>query len=314
MVAPVPPGPPRPNSQQNSGPPNFYPGSQGNSNSLADNMQNLSLNRPPPMMPGSGPRPPPPFGQSPQPFPQQSPSYGAPQRGPSPMSRPGPPAAGMARPGGPPPVSQPAGFQSNVPLNRPTGPPSSQPPFGSRPSMPGGPVPQPAASSSAFGPSGSVAAGPPPGARPMAFGSPPPIGSGMSMPPSGMLGGPVSNGHQLTGSGGFPRGTQFPGAAVTTPQAPYMRPPSAPFARAPPQPLGTHSLSGNPPLNLSSAPSMPPPATFPGAPHGRPAVSGLPYGPPSAQVMCRYGYGICSCYVTFVNSMYGMMKTCDAVR
>jgi len=288
MVAPVPPGAPRPNSQQNSGPPNFYPGSQGNSNALADNMQNLSLNRPPPMMPGSGPRPPPPFGQSPQPFPQQSPSYGAPQRGPSPMSRPGPPA-GMARPGGPPPVSQPAGFQSNVPLNRPTGPPSRQPSFGSRPSMPGGPVAQPAASSSgfpAFGPSGSVAAGPPPGSRPMAFGSPPPVGSGMSMPPSGMIGGPVSNGHQMVGSGGFPRGTQFPGAAVTTPQAPYVRPPSAPYARTPPQPLGSHSLSGNPPLTPFTAPSMPPPATFPGAPHGRPAVSGLPYGPPSAQV-CR---------------------------
>ncbi|EOA15938.1 hypothetical protein CARUB_v10004032mg [Capsella rubella] len=289
MVAPVPPGAPRPNNQQNPRPPNFYP---GNSNALAGNMQNLSLNRPPPMMPGSGPRPPPPFGQSPQPFPQQSPSYGVPQHGPSPMSRPGPPP-GMARPGGPPPVSQPAGFQSNTPLNRPTGPPPSQPPFGSRPSMPGGPVAQPIASSSgftAFGPSGNVAAGPPPGARPMAFGSPPPVGSGMSMPPSGMLGGPVSNGHQMAGSGGFPRGTQFPGAAVTTPQAPYAQPPSAPFARPPPQPLGAHPRSGNSQLTPSTPPSMPPPATFPGAPHGRPAVSGLPYGPPSSQVAPPLGF------------------------
>jgi protein transport protein SEC24 len=65
-----------------------------------------------------------------------------------------------------------------------------------------------------------------------------------------------------------------------------VRPPSAPYARTPPQPLGSHSLSGNPPLTPFTAPSMPPPATFPGAPHGRPAVSGLPYGPPSAQV-CR---------------------------
>ncbi|CAH2077179.1 unnamed protein product [Thlaspi arvense] len=264
MVAPVPPGAPRPNNQHNPGPPSFFPGSQGNSNALADNMQNLSMNRPPP-----------PFGQSPQPFPQQSPSYGAPQRGPSPVSRPGPPA-GMGRPGGPPPVSQPAGF----PLNRPTGPPSSQPPFGSRPSMPGGPVPQPAASSSgfpAFGPpSGSVPAGPPPGARPMGYGSPPPPGSGMP-------GGPVSNGHQMVGSGGFPRGSQFPGAAVSAQQALYAQPPAAPFARAPPQPLGAHSLPSTPPL-------MSPPATFPGAPHGRPAVSGLPYGPPSAQVPPPLGF------------------------
>uniref|UniRef100_A0A1J3HXG5 Protein transport protein Sec24-like n=6 Tax=Noccaea caerulescens TaxID=107243 RepID=A0A1J3HXG5_NOCCA len=256
MVAPVPPGATRPNNQQNSGPPNYF---SGNSNALADNMQNLSMNRPPPMMPGSGPRPPPPFGQSPQHYPQQSPSYGGPQRGPSPMPRPGPPA-GMGRPGGPPPVSQPTGYPSNV---RPTGPPSSQPPFGSRPSMPGGPVAQPAV-------------GPPPGARPMAYGSPPPpVGSGMSMPPSGMLGGPVSNGHQMAGSGGFPRGNQFPGAA-TTPQALHQQPPAAPFARAPPQPLG--------------APSFPPPATFPGAPHGRPAVSGLPYGPPSGQVAPPQGF------------------------
>ncbi|XP_010436286.1 PREDICTED: protein transport protein Sec24-like At4g32640 [Camelina sativa] len=254
MVAPVPPGAPRPNNQQYPGPPNFYPGSQGHSNPLADNMQNLSLNRPPPMMPGSGPRPPPPFGQSPQSFPQQSPAYGVPQRGPSPMSRPGPPA-GLARPGGPPPVSQTAGFQSNVPLNRPTGPPSSQPPFGSRPSMTGGPVAQPVASSSgfpAFGPSGNVAAGPPPGAPPIAFGSPPPVGSGMSMPPSGMLGGPVSNGHQMAGSGGFPRGSQFPGGAVTTPQTPYAQPPSRPFPRA--------CLPYGPP----SAQVAPPPLGFPG--------------------------------------------------
>lgn len=96
-----------------------------------------------------------------------------------------------------------------------------------------------------------------------------------------MLGGPVSNGHQVAGSGGFPRGNQFPGAAVPTPQSLYAQPPAAPYARAPPQPLGTHPLSGNSP---STAPSMPPPATFPGAPHGRPAVSGLSYGPPSAQV------------------------------
>lgn len=266
MAAPVPPGDLRPNNnnQRNSGPP--FGGYQGNANALADNMHNLSMNRPPSMMPGSGPRPPPPFGQ----FPKQSP-YGAPQRGPSPMARPGPPppAAGMGRPSGPPPVGHPTGFPSNAPLGRPTGPPPSQPPFGSRPSMPGGP----AASSSgfpAFGPSG-----PPPGARPMGFGSPPPVGSGVSMPPpSGMLGGPVSNGPQVASSGGFPRGPQFPGGAVSTPQSPYAQPPASPFVRAPPQPLGAPQ---------SAPPSMLPP-TFPGAPHGRPAVSGLPYGPPSGQV------------------------------
>ncbi|CAN7070027.1 unnamed protein product [Brassica oleracea var. botrytis] len=289
MAAPVPPGDIRPNNQRNSGSPNYFPGSQGNANALADNMHNLSMNRPPSMMPpGSGPRPPAPFGQSPQPFPQGAPSYGAPQRGPSPMARPGPPPpAGMGRPSGPPPGAQPSGFPSNVPLGRPTGPPSSQPPFGSRPSMPGGPVAQPGASSSgfpAFGPSG-----PPPGARPMGFGSPPPpVGSsGMSMPPSGMLGGPVSNGPpQVAGSGGFQRGPQFPGAAVSTPQAaPYAQPPGSPFTRPPPQPLGAHPLSGNSPLAPSAASSMPPPpATFPGAPYGRPAVSGSPYGPPSGQV------------------------------
>ncbi|CAN8327041.1 unnamed protein product [Cochlearia groenlandica] len=269
MVAPMPPGASRPNNQQNSGPPNFYP------NALADNMQNLSMNRPPPpMMQGSGPRQAPPFGQSPQPYPQQSPSYGAPQRGPSPIARPGPPS-GMGRPGGPPPPGlQPAGFASNVPLNRPTGPPSSQLPFGSRPSMHGGPVMQPAASSSgfsAFGPPGSVASGPPPGPRPMSYGSPPHVGSGVSTPPSGIPGGPVGNGYQMTASGGYPRGNQFPGGAALTPQPLYAQPPAGPFARGPPQPLG--------------APSMPPPpTTFPGAPHGRPAVSGSPYGPPSGQV------------------------------
>ncbi|XP_010523551.1 PREDICTED: protein transport protein Sec24-like At4g32640 [Tarenaya hassleriana] len=275
MAAPVPPGAPRPNTQR-APPPNYFPGSQGNPNpnAIADNMQNLSINRPPPPMPGSGPRPPPPFAPSPQPFPQQGPSFG----GPTPMARPGPPPPALARQGGQPPMSQP-GLPSNAPLGRPIAPPVSQAPFGARPfGGPGAPPPVPSGGFPVSGPLGGVAAAPPLGARLNAFGSPPPVASGMSVPPpSGMPGGPVSNGPPMVGTGSFPRGPNYPPAGAT-PQAPYSQPPTAPFVRGPPQ-------TPSSPLTAPPGPSMPPPATFPGAPHSRPAVSALPYGMPPQQVV-----------------------------
>ncbi|XP_010521258.1 PREDICTED: protein transport protein Sec24-like At4g32640 isoform X2 [Tarenaya hassleriana] len=273
MATHFPPGAPRPNTQQVPPPSNYFPGSQGNPNpnELTDNMQNLSINRPPPPMPGSGSRTPPPFAPSSQAFPLQGPSFG----GPSTMSRPGPPPAALARPGGPPSVSQPTGFPSNSPLGRAIIPPVGQQPLGVRPAGLGA---LPAAPSGGFpvsGPVGGKAGAPFPGARPSAFGSPLPLGSGMPVPPpSGMLGGPVSSGPPMVGSGPFPRGPQYP-PAVVTPQSPYSQPPAASFSQARP-------LSGSSPL--TAPPGMAPPATFPGAPHNRPAVSGLPYGAPLQQV------------------------------
>uniref|UniRef100_A0A1J3JSF0 Protein transport protein Sec24-like CEF n=3 Tax=Noccaea caerulescens TaxID=107243 RepID=A0A1J3JSF0_NOCCA len=278
MAAPVPPGAHRPNNPQNSAPPpNFVPGSQGNpQHSLAANMQNLNIHRPGPPMPGSGPRPPPPFGQSPQAYPQSAPSYGVQQQQPrpSPMARPGPPPpAAMTRPGGPPPpqISQPGVFPPNFPVGRPAVPPSSQPPFGTRPSsgpLPGGgSFPQPGGLP-ASGPPGGVAAAPPSGARPIGFGSPPPMGPSMSMPPPGMPGGPVTNGPPMMGPGGFPRGPQ----PMMGPPPPYRQPPNA-------------GPGGSP---LTSPPA--PPTTFPGAPFGRPAVTAnFLYGPPPQQLPSASG-------------------------
>ncbi|CAN7022267.1 unnamed protein product [Brassica rapa subsp. trilocularis] len=259
MAAPVPPGAQRPNNPQNTAPPN----------SLAANMHNLNILRPPPPMPGSGPRTSPPFGQPPpQPYPQSAPSYGVQQQQPpprpSPMPRPGPPPPALTRPGGPPQLSQPGG----IPFGRPSGPPSSQPPFGSRP--PG-----------AFpGPPGGVAAPPPSGPRPVGFGSPPPMGPGMSMPggpvtngPPPMMTpggpGPIPNGPPMMGPGGFPRGSQFPGGSMMGPPPPYGQPPNA------------HSLPGGSPLTSPPAHSIPPPTTFPGAPYAMPG--GFPYGLPPQQ-------------------------------
>ncbi|CAH2065465.1 unnamed protein product [Thlaspi arvense] len=268
MAAPVPPGANRPNNPQNSASPNFVPGSQGNPTSLATNMQNLNINRPPPPMPGLGPRPSPPFGQSPpQPFPQSAPSYGVQQQArPSPMARPGPPPPPMTRPGGPPQVSQPGG----VPLGRPNGPPFGQSSFGTRPAsgpMPGGGSFQqpPGGFTAASGPPGGAAAAPPPsGSRPVGFGSPPTMGPGMSMPPSGGL---VTNGPPMMGQP-QPYG-QFSSGAMMAPPQPYGQPPNAP------------PFSGGSPLTSPPARSMPPPTNFPGAPYGRPG--GFPYGAPPPQ-------------------------------
>ncbi|KAI9089923.1 hypothetical protein K1719_028893 [Acacia pycnantha] len=130
MAAPVPPGASRPGDNTPPPPPNYNPNFRGFPDSLADNMQNLNLNRPP-MTSNLATRPPP-FGQSPA-FPSSSPSPGIP--GPSPpFSRPGPPPVAQLRPPvpgyGPPSSTLPPNF---VP-GRPTGPPTSQPmSLGSRP-------------------------------------------------------------------------------------------------------------------------------------------------------------------------------------
>jgi len=83
MAAPVPPGAPRPGSQPP--PPNYVPNYRPNSDGLADNFNNLNLNRPP--MTSNPVARPPPFGQQP-PFPSSGPGIHASQ---PPFSRPGPP-------------------------------------------------------------------------------------------------------------------------------------------------------------------------------------------------------------------------------
>ncbi|KAI3801197.1 hypothetical protein L1987_29301 [Smallanthus sonchifolius] len=238
------PGGPRPGNP----PPNYNP------NSIANNMQNLQINRPnhPPNA-GAGPRGPvPPFGQ--QPFPSSAP-FSSPFSGPS---RPGPPPPG-AVPGGavPPPTGPPQG--TLPPFMAPNralgggGPPS----LASRP-MASGPLPSSTTSA--------------PGPRPGPFAGPPNV--------TNVGGGPVSNGPPMFAPGGMQGGPQYPSAGVR-PRPSAGPPPSPPTMSSPMGPpfLGqTTALSG-------SLPDQPPrgPASL------APPFSAPPRGPPTFSVQ---GQGI----------------------
>ncbi|KAL4571843.1 hypothetical protein LXL04_018608 [Taraxacum kok-saghyz] len=235
------PGGPRPGNP----PPNYNP------NSIADNMQNLQINRPnqPPNSAG-GPRgPPPSFGQ--QPFPTSAPFSSSSFSGPS---RPGPPPPGAVPRGGamPPPTGPPQGaLPPFMASNR--GPPGSSnppPPFGSRP-MTSGPVP-----------SSTMSSAPGPGPRPGPFSSSP-LTTGMPVPSFGG-GGPVSNGPPPFGGGmQGGGGPLYPPAGVRP--RPFTGPPPSPPTMGGPFSGQTTPTPGSPPENFQRLPpgSHPPPFSAP---------------------------------------------------
>ncbi|KAI3856414.1 hypothetical protein MKW92_012316 [Papaver armeniacum] len=254
MASPVPTGVPR---QQGPPPPNYNPNFQQTPDGgLANNMQNLQINRPPGGPPGSsGPRQPPPFapGQR-MPYPPTGPPSGSAPVGPpssfpgaAPIGRPGPPPSGVpqgAPPGGAP--RQPPPMAQNMPQGRPTGPPfQQQSPFGARPYASGpattGPPAPSASGQTAFsnGPP-TIARGPVPGAPPSSFpGAPPPPSSFPNAQP------PPSS---------FPN-TQPPPSSF-----PNARPPPSSFPNAQPPP------SGPPPVAQPGSPFSQTPRAFPGSP------------------------------------------------
>uniref|UniRef100_A0A5B7A0D0 Uncharacterized protein n=1 Tax=Davidia involucrata TaxID=16924 RepID=A0A5B7A0D0_DAVIN len=233
------PGGPRPG---NAPPPPNY-----NRNSLADNMQNLQINRPTQQ---------PPFGQQPPPFPSSAPPSSPFPGGPaSPITRPGlPPPRASVPPGGPPQTTLPP----NVASNRPYGPPPPfPPPAGSLSSSIG---------SLAVPPSGS---GAPPGAvgsRPGPFASSPSM-TGLAVPPPSTSG-PINNGPPAFGSGPLQGGSCFPYAG-SIPRPPVGPPPSTmSSAGAPPQAPSMRSLLGSPPPATA-----PPGPVQPAPPQGVPPLS-----------------------------------------
>ncbi|KAK6257530.1 hypothetical protein QUC31_000989 [Theobroma cacao] len=281
MAAPVPPGAPRPSANaQQQPPPNFNPNYQTNPNSLADNLHNMNLNRPP-SMPNSGPRPSP-FGQQP-PFPQSAVSAGFPIASP-PMSRPGPPPGVMGRPAVPTTGPQQSTLPANVPPGRPIGPPVSHPsPFVSRPppsslsSSIGGAV-LPSSGFPSSGVPNAAVAPPPPGARPSPFASLSPLTGGPAVPPSSASGGPLSNGPPVIGSGALPGAPRFPPAASIS-QPPVGPPPTMMSARAPAQAPTMRSVLGSPAVSAPPAPPVASASPFPAVPQARPPPPGSPYGP-----------------------------------
>ncbi|XVF64559.1 hypothetical protein PTKIN_Ptkin09bG0178500 [Pterospermum kingtungense] len=275
MAAPVPPGAPRPGSNaQQTTPPNFNPNYQPNPNSLADNTQNLNLNRPL-SMPNSGPRPFP-FGQQ-RPFPQ---SAGFPVAS-QPMARPGLLPAMLGRPAVPPTGPPQSALPANAPPGRPFGPPVSQAsPFGSRPppaslSSTGGSVPPSTALPSSDVPGVGVAPPPPTGARPGPFVS--------SSPFTSAPGGPLSNGPSAIGSGALPSAARFPPASVSQP------PPTMMSARAPAQAPTMHSVLGSSAATSQPAPPMPSASPFSAVPQARPPPPGSLYGPQTWPVQPQQG-------------------------
>ncbi|XP_022773266.1 protein transport protein Sec24-like At4g32640 isoform X2 [Durio zibethinus] len=281
MAAPVPPGAPRPgaNARQPT-PPNFNPNYQTNPNSLADNMQNLNLNRPL-SMPNYGPRPSP-FGQQP-PFPQSAVSAGFPVASP-PMSRPGPSPGLVGRPAVPPTGPPQSTLPASVSPGRPVGPPVGYPsPFGSRPppaslsSSTGGAV----LPSSTFPSSGipSVGVAPPPtGARPSPFVSSSPLTGVPAVPASSAPGGLLSNGPPAISSGALTGAPRFPPAASIS-QPPFQTPPTMMSARAPAQAPTMRSVLGSSAVSSTSASPVPSASPFSAVPQARPPPPGSPYGP-----------------------------------
>lgn len=299
MSAPVPPpGAPRPTAAGTPPPPNYRPANvQQNPNALADNFQNLNINRPPMGMPQSAPnRPPPPFGQAPQ-FPS---SQGMPAPS-STFSRPGPPPPGaVARPAPPMSGTPQSGMPPTMAGVRPAGPPPvSQPPsFGSRPPPPGslhsslgsglGPTPPPMgpASSVLPSPGPSMHAPPQPGApvqpgpRPGPFASSSPLTTSPAMTPqANQVGAFSSNGPSAAfgppgalGSGRFPP----PGGALPQ-KPPFGAAQPTGIARAPPGPPTVRTLLGNPTVNAPPGPPGQPTGPFSATPQGSPP-SIPPYG------------------------------------
>ncbi|KAI4313465.1 hypothetical protein L6164_026446 [Bauhinia variegata] len=257
MAAPVPRGASRPGNNPPP-PPNYNPNIRGTPDSLANNMQNLNLNRPP-MVSNSVARPPP-FGQA-QPFQYSVPSQGFPS-GAIPFSRPGAPPGAQVRPAVPPSGPPSSAFPQNVASVRPSGPPpTSQPlPYGSRP-------PPTSLPSSMAGPVAPVSGVPHPGSspptrlvsppQPPAMGAPrlstytaPPMGASQVMPPSGVPVNLMSNGPPAFSSGALPGPPRFP--PVGTAQQPPVGPP---LMRAPPG----SAIQSQLPSSLSPPSMMPPP-------------------------------------------------------
>ncbi|CAL1382089.1 unnamed protein product [Linum trigynum] len=244
MAAPVPPGAPR--QQPPTGPP---PNFQQNPNALADNFQNMNLNRPP----SSNTRQPP-FGQPP-PFSSSAPA----------SQRPGPfPPGAVPRPASGPPTPT---LPPNMAPGRPSGAPFGQPPpFGSRPPPPGA-FPSSMPPSAGSPPYGA----PPPGARP----------SPVNMMPSGAPSGFISNGPPAPT---FQGGQRFAPPGSSQQQAPMGAPPAmGPPGRAPPQAGAMHPFMGSPGAGASQ---VPPPSgmnqvapTFGGPPQAMSGSVVSPYAP-----------------------------------
>ncbi|KAI9089938.1 hypothetical protein K1719_028908 [Acacia pycnantha] len=237
MAAPVPPGASRPGDNTPPPPPNYNPNFRGFPDSLADNMQNLNLNRPP-MTSNLATRPPP-FGQSPA-FPSSSPSPGIP--GPSPpFSRPGPP-----QPTGPP-TSQPMSLGSRPP-------PNTLPSSTGSPAAPasGGPYPGSSLSTHPIGPPLLT-----PGARPNTLTSTP-LSAPQVMPPSSSSGNVMSNGPPVFSSGALSARPRFP--PINSASQPPVGPP---VVRTPPGP----ALQSQLPSSGAPQGTMPPS----GSPFGVPS-------------------------------------------
>ncbi|KAI5348283.1 hypothetical protein L3X38_001170 [Prunus dulcis] len=276
-----PPGAPRPNNSNTPPPPNYNPNNaQRNPDSLADNMQNLNLNRQP-NMPNSAPRPSP-FGQAP-PFHSSAPPAGAPGA-PPPFSRPGPPPAALARPatprsGPPQPVLPPA----TAPV-RPTGPPVGQPssfvsrpPPGSLPPVGGlapasGPPPSPFQTSGLQ--SGPVST-PLPASGPRS--GPGSLPLGQSMPPSSGPGRMMSNGPPMFASGAMPGGPRFPPPGNAS-QPPVGHPPAMATTAGPPRTPTMHSMLGGPAVSAPQGPTVQQAPPFSAASQAMRPPPGSPYG------------------------------------
>ncbi|XP_059643687.1 protein transport protein SEC24 C-like [Cornus florida] len=266
--------------------PNYSP------NYLADNMQNLQINRP-----AGGSRPAPPFRQQSPPFPSS-----APPSSPFSVTRPGPPPQGVrprasVPPGGPPQAT----LSPDMASSRPSGPSITRPPppFGSRlplpgsmpPSMGSQGVPPTGAHPGAFPSFGQVAAPLGPRSGPFASSS---SMTGLAMPPSSTHS-PISNGIPAFASGPLQGGPRF-ASTGSSPRLPAGPPRSTMFsavdhAQAP----TVRSLHGSLPASafpdfvqpaspiLASPQSVPLPSgssPFSAAPRqGIGPASGFPYGP-----------------------------------
>ncbi|KAL6005839.1 Protein transport protein Sec24C [Asimina triloba] len=262
MASPSPSRAPRPGYP----PPNFNPNYQATSDSLAENMQNLQMDRPtgPPLGVGvanqSGPRPSP-FA-TPPPFQSSSPSGSLASSFPggAPVARPGPPPSGFPRVGPPLTGLQPPNLVSNSASIRPSGPPpfSQPPPVASRPPPPG------------VFPSPPMTTGPISSAPPPRVYSSSPMTSAPVALPSNLLG-PMSNGPPM-----FTQGPPLAGACA--PSVGSFQPPAVgPVPRSSPANIGR--FTGIPTFSAPSGiPSQPTPA-FPAAVHGIPPTSAPPYAP-----------------------------------
>ncbi|KAF9594960.1 hypothetical protein IFM89_035530 [Coptis chinensis] len=271
MEPPIQPGAPRPGYSN----PNYNPNYQRPPNTLADNMQNLHINRPPgppSLAPGSLVSRPPPF--APPPFMSSAPSANplAPTSVPPPappsvsypgsssISPPGPPPSGFSNT--PPPSFAPPQFiqQPNMVSGRPSGPPFSQPP--------------------------------PVGARPFpgAFSSPP-LTSGPTSPPSSAQG-PLANGPPSLARGNMPGAPPFsisnnqqppvgpPGLGPRGPYGQPMRP--FPGSAQSGAPLGPNSHPG-PPFSAANQAMLQSPVPPYGSQMGQ--MQPLPQGPSPIQGM-----------------------------